>query len=47
MASVYAFLFSYAALAVINRVSPVRTAESEEELGLDASEHGEEAYIHD
>jgi ammonium transporter, Amt family len=47
MASVYAFLFSYAALAVINRITPVRTAEHEEEMGLDVVEHGEEAYIHD
>jgi Amt family ammonium transporter len=47
IASAYAFLFSYAALAVINRVTPVRTAEREEEMGLDAAEHGEEAYIHD
>jgi Amt family ammonium transporter len=47
MASVYAFLFSYMALAVINKITPVRTGEQEEEMGLDAAEHGEEAYIHD
>ncbi|MDQ7798665.1 MAG: ammonium transporter [Candidatus Edwardsbacteria bacterium] len=46
-ASIYAFLFSYLALIVINKFSPVRTTEAEEMNGLDASLHGEEAYIHD
>jgi Amt family ammonium transporter len=46
-ASIYAFLFSYLALIVINKLSPVRTTEAEEMNGLDASLHGEEAYIHD
>ncbi len=46
-ASIYAFLFSYLALIVINKISPVRTTEAEEMNGLDASLHGEEAYIHD
>jgi ammonium transporter, Amt family len=43
--SLYAFLFSYIALVVINRISPVRVSEGEEEIGLDASLHGEEAYV--
>ncbi len=47
LASAYAFFFSYAALAVINKISRVRISESEEEMGLDASEHGEEAYVQD
>ena len=46
-ASVYAFLFSYLALIVINKATPVRTSEEEEMNGLDAALHGEEAYIHD
>jgi ammonium transporter, Amt family len=40
----YAFLFSYAALWLINKVTAVKVTEEEEELGLDASIHGEEAY---
>jgi len=43
--SLYAFLFSYVALAIINKITPVRVGLQEEEMGLDASEHGEEAYI--
>jgi Amt family ammonium transporter len=46
-ASIYAFLFSYLALIVINKITPVRTTEEEEMNGLDAALHGEEAYIHD
>lgn len=46
-ASIYAFLFSYLALIVINKITPVRTSEEEEMNGLDAALHGEEAYIHD
>jgi ammonium transporter, Amt family len=42
--SAYAFVFSYLALVVINRISPVRVAEAEEEMGLDSALHGEEAY---
>ncbi len=45
--SAYAFLFSYVALAVINRITPVRVGLHEEELGLDVAEHGEEAYLAD
>jgi Amt family ammonium transporter len=46
-ASIYAFGFSYLALAIINKVSEVRVGEADELLGLDASLHGEEAYVHD
>ena len=46
-ASVYAFIFSYVALVVIDKITPVRTTEQEETTGLDASLHGEEAYIQD
>ena len=45
--SIYAFLFSYVALVVINRISPVRVGPEEEEMGLDFAEHGEEAYLAD
>jgi len=44
-ASAYAFLFSYAALWLINKITPVQTSQDEEELGLDESLHGENAYL--
>ena len=43
-ASVWAFVFSYAALRLINLVTPVRVTQAEEEVGLDATLHGENAY---
>ncbi len=43
-ASVYAFLFTYVMLAVINKITRVRVSEADEDLGLDASQHGEKAY---
>jgi ammonium transporter, Amt family len=42
--SVYAFLFTYLMLRLINLVARVRTSEGEEERGLDDSLHGETAY---
>jgi len=44
-ASIYAFVFSYVALMVINKFTPIRVTEEEESLGLDAALHGEEAYL--
>ena len=41
----YAFGFSYVALVLINVVTPVRSSEKEEMVGLDESLHGEIAYI--
>ena len=41
--SAYAFLFSWGALWVINKLTPVRVTEAEEQ-NLDASLHGEVAY---
>ncbi len=41
----YAFVFSYAALWLINKVTPVKVTAEEEEMGLDESLHGEEAYL--
>src|SRR6476620_2780243 len=43
-AAVYAFLFTYVMLAVINLFTTVRVSEADEDLGLDASLHGERAY---
>jgi Amt family ammonium transporter len=43
-AAVYAFVFTYVMLAVINIITKVKVSEAEEDLGLDASLHGEKAY---
>ena len=43
-AAVYAFIFTYVMLAVINKITPVRVGEHEEDKGLDQSLHGESAY---
>ena len=43
-ASVWAFVFTFGALKVINLVTPVRVSRAEEEGGLDEMEHGEHAY---
>jgi Amt family ammonium transporter len=43
----YAFLFSYIALVIIDKITPVRATEAEEKNGLDSSLHGEEAYLQD
>jgi ammonium transporter, Amt family len=44
-AAAYAFLFSYAALWVINKITRVHVAENEEEVGLDSAQLGEHAYM--
>jgi Amt family ammonium transporter len=44
-AALYAFLFSYFMLWAIDKVTPVRTSEKEETLGLDEAQHGETAYL--
>jgi ammonium transporter, Amt family len=44
-AGLYAFLFTIAMLWIINKITPVRVTEKDEELGLDESEHGETAYL--
>lgn len=44
--ALYAFLFSYCALYLINFVTPVKTSAKDEEDGMDASQHGETAYLH-
>ncbi len=42
--SVWAFVFTFAMLWLIDRVTPVKVAEGVEEKGLDSSLHGESAY---
>ncbi len=42
--SVYAFGFTWVMLALIDKVTPVRTSEADESAGLDESLHGESAY---
>jgi ammonium transporter, Amt family len=44
-AALYAFLFSYAALWIINKVTRVHTSPEEEQEGLDEALHGEKAYL--
>jgi Amt family ammonium transporter len=42
--SVWAFVFTFVMLWLIDRVTPVKVAAGTEEAGLDASLHGEQAY---
>ncbi|MEI7981544.1 MAG: ammonium transporter [Bacteroidota bacterium] len=43
-AAIYAFLFTYVMLIIINYITPVKVSESIEKEGLDAAIHGERAY---
>ena len=43
-AAIYAFIFTYVMLAAINKITPVKVSETEEDIGLDESLHGEKAY---
>lgn len=43
-ASVYAFIFTYLMLIIINKITPVKVTHDDEMLGLDNSQHGEKAY---
>jgi len=43
-AGLYAFIFTYVMLFLINKITPVRVSEKEETFGLDAALHGEQAY---
>lgn len=47
ISSVYAFVFTYGMLWLINLITPVRTTAEEETKGLDAFLHGEDAYAMD
>jgi Amt family ammonium transporter len=42
--AVYAFIFTYIMLVIINFITPVKVSEVEENEGLDLSLHGERAY---
>ena len=44
-AAIWAFLFTYAMLWLINKVTRVQVTQHEEEIGLDESLHGETAYL--
>jgi Amt family ammonium transporter len=44
IASAYAFLFTYVMLFIIDKITPVKVSEAEEDAGLDAALHGEKAY---
>ena len=44
-AALYAFIFTYVMLAVINKITPVMVTAADEEAGLDESLHGEHAYL--
>ena len=44
IACIYAFIFTYIMLIIINLITPVKVSESEERAGLDMSLHGEQAY---
>jgi Amt family ammonium transporter len=44
IACVYAFIFTYIMLAIINFLTPVKVAQSDEDMGLDYALHGEKAY---
>ena len=43
-ASAYAFFFTYISLAIINKITKVRTTEDDEEFGMDDKILGEHAY---
>ena len=44
-ASIYAFIFSYGMLVIINKLTPVKVSEIDEETGMDEALHGEAAYL--
>ena len=43
-ACIYAFIFTYLMLVLINFITPVKVSENEEDKGLDDALHGEKAY---
>ncbi|PLW96652.1 MAG: ammonium transporter [Marinilabiliales bacterium] len=47
VAAIYAFLFTYLMLIIINLITPVKVDEISEETGLDEALHGERAYDSD
>jgi Amt family ammonium transporter len=47
ISGVWAFVFTWAMLWLIDRVTPVKVSAETEQQGLDQGLHGEEAYLHD
>jgi len=45
LAALYAFVFTYVMLAVVNKITPVKVTAADEEVGLDETLHGETAYL--
>jgi Amt family ammonium transporter len=45
VAPVYAFVATFALLKLIGLATPLRVSEKQEAVGMDVSQHGEEAYI--
>jgi len=45
ISSVWAFVFTLGMLWAINKITPVRVVDSDQELGLDEAIHGEKAYL--
>src|SRR5690349_18140963 len=45
LSSIWAFVFTYGMLWIIDRVTPVKVAAGAEEVGLDEALHGETAYV--
>jgi Amt family ammonium transporter len=45
ISSIWAFAFTYGMLWLINKITKVRVSEAHESTGLDASLHGEQAYL--
>jgi ammonium transporter, Amt family len=45
VAPTYAFLVTFALLKLIGLVTPLRTTEHQEAIGMDVTQHGEEAYV--
>ncbi len=43
-ACVYGYIFTYGMLALINKITPVKVTESDEDAGIDTAIHGEKAY---
>jgi len=43
-ACIYAFIFTYLMLILINKITPVKVPQADEDKGLDESLHGEKAY---
>ena len=43
--SLYAFVFSYVMLKIINGITPVVVTKDEQETGVDEALHGEAAYL--